>query len=96
MTITEGRPPEADDEIIIDVDTADLGDFAVGDTVTVIPGSKEPTEYEIVGLVTFGENNALAGATLTGFTTTEAQRVFDLQGVYQTIEIAVPTPAVAA
>jgi putative ABC transport system permease protein len=88
VTVVEGRPPEADDEIVIDVDTADLGDFTIGDTIEVIPGTAERAPYQLVGLVSFGENNALAGATLTGFTTPEAQRLFNLEGKFQTIEIA--------
>jgi putative ABC transport system permease protein len=90
VTVVEGSPPEADDEIVVDVDTADLGDLAIGDTVQVItPLADAPAPYQLVGLVSFGENNALAGATLTGFTTPEAQRLFNLEGRYQTIEIAV-------
>jgi putative ABC transport system permease protein len=93
VNITEGRPPETDDEIVMDVDVADLGGFEVGDTVTVVPGREAPREYQLVGLVSFGDANALAGATLTGFTTPEAQRIFNLEDRFQSIEIAVADDA---
>jgi putative ABC transport system permease protein len=89
VTVVDGEPPRADDEIMIDIDTAEIGELGVGDTVTVIPGREAPADYTIAGIVSFGDNNALSGATLTGFTTAEAQRVFNLEGKFQTIEVAV-------
>jgi putative ABC transport system permease protein len=87
VRLAEGRKPEAPGEIVVDVDLAARGDFAVGDRVRV-QTPLGPGEYEIVGTFTFGESNALAGATLTGFTLAEAQRLYNLEGKLQTIEVA--------
>jgi putative ABC transport system permease protein len=84
----EGVPPESDDQVAIDEQTADRGDLSPGDSVTVST-PLGPVVYELSGTFTFGESNALAGATLVAFTTPEAQRLFNLPGQFQTIEVAI-------
>ncbi len=81
-----GRAPGAVDEVVIDVATAESQGFEVGDTVTVqtVTGS---AEYTIVGLASFGTEDNLAGATLTAFELSEAQRVFDLEGRFTSIDV---------
>jgi putative ABC transport system permease protein len=83
----EGTPPQTDTQIAIDIDTADRAGVEVGDMVKVST-PLGVLEYELGGTFTFGESNALVGATLTAFTTAEAQRLFNLPGQFQTIEIA--------
>lgn len=83
----EGVPPESDDQVALDVNTADRADFAPGDIVT-ISTPVGPVDYEMSGTFTFGTSNALAGATLVAFSTPEAQRLFNLPGQFQTIEVA--------
>ena len=87
LTREEGRPPEADDEIAMDIDLAERGNFTVGDEVT-LSTPLGPRVYQLTGTFTFGESNALAGATLIAFNTPEAQRLFNLVGGFNTIEIA--------
>jgi putative ABC transport system permease protein len=84
----EGVPPESDDQVAIDEQTADRGDLSPGDSVTVST-PLGPVVYDLSGTFTFGESNALAGATLVAFTTPEAQRLFNLPGQFQTIEVAI-------
>ncbi len=81
-----GRAPERPGEITIDVATAEANGFAVGDTVLVqtVVGA-EP--YTIVGLAGFGTEDNLAGATITAFELSEAQRVFDLDGRLSGIDV---------
>ena len=82
-----GRGPTAPGEIAIDANSAKKNDLALGDTITVLTiGS--PEEFEIVGIVSFGDSDSLAGATLTLFELSEAQRLFDLEGEYGAISVA--------
>jgi putative ABC transport system permease protein len=76
-SIVEGRAPEAGREIVIDRESADDGDLAVGDTTTIrLP---DPVEVTVVGVATFGEGGAatdsMAGTTFAGFTTEAAQEL---------------------
>lgn len=72
-----GRPPQADGEIVIDVNTAQTHNFSIGDTVRV--QSVGPVqEFTIVGLASFGETDTLAGATISAFEYNQAARLFGL------------------
>ena len=70
------RPPATPDDVVIDKTTADDEDFAPGDRVRIITASGS-AEYRLVGIVAFGDQNNLAGATLAAFTPATAQRIFD-------------------
>lgn len=51
-----GRPPAADDEVVLDRDTAEAGELTLGDMVTV----RTPTivaAYRLVGIVTLGPSS---------------------------------------
>ncbi|HZJ07202.1 MAG TPA: FtsX-like permease family protein [Nocardioidaceae bacterium] len=72
----EGERPVGPDEITLDVDTAENGGYKIGDTVTLVsPGDPPKLTAELVGLIEFGHDGALAGATLTLF---EAKAMQDL------------------
>jgi putative ABC transport system permease protein len=88
LTMVEGEPPTADDQMVIDEDTATEAGYDVGDTVQV-DTPLGPAEYTLSGIVRFGDNNALVGATLTAFTTAEAQRLFNFEGAFATIDVRV-------
>lgn len=82
----DGRPPVADDEIVIDKATADLYEFSVGDTVKVLFNG--PTEtFTLVGIATFGDADSLAGASLSAFELTRAQELFGYGESYSAINI---------
>ncbi|MDL2078111.1 ABC transporter permease [Streptomyces sp. GXMU-J15] len=70
VELTSGHAPEGPGQVMIDADTADSKDVAIGDTLTVIaaPGS---FEVEVVGIVTFTTTNP--GAALIFFDTPTAQ-----------------------
>ncbi|CAN5452602.1 ABC transporter permease [soil metagenome] len=70
--IDEGRPPQADDEVVIDRFTADQGELEVGDRTEVI--GNERVEVEVVGIATFGDTDSPGGTTNVLFTTEAAQR----------------------
>jgi putative ABC transport system permease protein len=84
----EGTRPEADDEVAFDERLFDEAKYAIGDTVTVQTAQGNQS-YALVGRFSFGQSNALAGAYLVAFTTTEAQRQFNLVGEFNQIQIAV-------
>ncbi len=84
--ISEGRPPEADDEIALNVAALDEGDFTLGDTVTVV-SQLGATEYTLVGSITFGEAESSAGSISAEFTLAEAQRIAGTPGEVQAIVV---------
>lgn len=88
LTAISGGPPLADDEVALDKDVAAKADVTVGDSVK-IQTPKGPGTYKVVGVASFGSGNALAGATLVAFTLPEAQRLYDLEGKVQSIDVAV-------
>lgn len=86
LQITAGSPPRAPNDVVIDKTTADDEDFVPGDQVRIITASGS-AEYRLVGIVAFGEQNNIAGATLAAFTPATAQRIFDSAGQYLTIDV---------
>jgi putative ABC transport system permease protein len=86
--VREGRVPGAPDEVAIDAATAESNELAIGDVVK-IQTSIVVDNYEIVGIIGFGESDNLAGATLAGFELETAQRIMDLEGVYSGITVIV-------
>ncbi|HSL10277.1 MAG TPA: FtsX-like permease family protein [Actinomycetota bacterium] len=86
LEVREGRPPEADGEVAIDAATAESSGFTVGQTVPVLFETGRD-EFEIVGIVGFGEADNLAGATLAVFETETAQRVLGKEGVVDTVTV---------
>ncbi len=84
--LRDGRRPEGPGEVTIDARTADDNLFAVGDTVTIQTQSGV-AEYELVGIVGFGEADNLAGATFAGFDLATAQELLGLPGQYSSITV---------
>jgi putative ABC transport system permease protein len=79
FTVTEGRGPTGPGEVVLDENTASVGDLAVGDQVQILTTSGSDT-YELVGVARFGTSGSLAGATTAMFTLDEAQRVMGAEG----------------
>jgi putative ABC transport system permease protein len=82
--VADGRGPTADDEMALNVASAEDGDLDVGDTVTVATqfGNKD---YELVGTVRFGTAKSAAGAISAQFTLAEAQRLAGTDGQVQQV-----------
>ncbi|TGN63282.1 FtsX-like permease family protein [Nocardioides eburneiflavus] len=87
MELTEGRWPDADDEIALDPSAADRAGYEVGDDVTVFPpgavgfgsaADEQPptTTLRLVGLAGFSGGGGTAGSTLVTFSTSGAQAMF--------------------
>ena len=86
LRLVAGRPPTTADDVVMDKETATKDHFAVGDRVRVLL-RHAPQTFTITGIVTFGDDNNLAGATLAGFYLPTAQQLFDSRGSYDTINI---------
>ncbi|MFQ5555193.1 MAG: ABC transporter permease [Acidimicrobiia bacterium] len=81
-----GRAPAAPGEVGIDANTVENNDFALGDMVTVVTQSG-PEEFELVGVMSFGDSDSLLGATLTAFEIDEARRLFGFGDEYTSISV---------
>ena len=86
LRITAGTPPRAPDDVVIDKTTADKEGFVPGDTIRIITASGS-AQYKLVGIVAFGDQNNIAGATLAAFTSATAQRIFDSADRFATIDV---------
>jgi putative ABC transport system permease protein len=74
FNLVAGRPPQADDEVVIDKASADTARFAVGDTATVLVQTG-PQRVRVVGIARFGTVDSLAGSSVVLFTKATAERV---------------------
>ncbi len=81
-----GRGPETAGEVAIDAATASKHDLQVGDEVT-IQTSGGVGQFQLVGIVGFGESDNVAGATYSAFTEAEAQTLFGLEGKLSSITV---------
>lgn len=72
--LIDGEPPTADDHVVFDIDAAESRDLEIGDTVRIAPGTGRLQEFTLVGTISFGEGNALLGASFIAF---EFERALD-------------------
>ena len=75
------------DEVVIDSGVADKEDFGIGDEIGVqVEGPVE--RLRISGIVEFGSDLSIGGATLAGFDLPTAQRLFEKEGRLDEIAVA--------
>ncbi len=84
--IERGRPPEADNEMLLNVAAANEAGKRVGDEVIVVTQAGRAT-YELVGTFRFGTAESVAGAVTAEFTLAETQRLAGITG-YQFVYVA--------
>ena len=70
----------------IDAATARKAGFRLGDRVGIVFQNGRET-FTLVGLIGFGENDSLLGATLAGFDLPTAQRVLGKQGLVDEVDV---------
>ena len=87
FTYPEGGKPKADDQVVIDKQTADRGDFAVGDEIS-IAGKEAARTYELAGTAKLGSVDSFGGSSIAVFTLAEAQRITRKQGKFDQISVA--------
>jgi putative ABC transport system permease protein len=86
LRLVEGEWP-ATNEVVIDSGVADKEDFAIGDEIGV--QAEGPVErLRISGIVEFGSDLSIGGATLAGFDLPTAQRLFDKEGRLDEIAVS--------
>jgi putative ABC transport system permease protein len=87
LTYVEGHKPLADDELVVDKQTADSEGFHIGDRVRV--AAKLPARtYKLVGIATLGDVDSFGGASLAELTLPEAQRITGKEGKLDQIGVA--------
>lgn len=83
--VTSGRAPERSGEAVIDAKSAADGGIAVGDTATI--RTPDPVEVTVVGLVGFGEETSLAGATYVGLSPGQAVELLGKRGQVSDVRV---------
>jgi putative ABC transport system permease protein len=87
LNLFEGRWAANEDEVVIDVGTADEHDYAVGDTVEI--STLQPKKsFELVGVARYGEVDSLGGISFAVFTIPAAQELLGREGQYDAISVA--------
>ena len=86
LRLVEGKAPTGAHQVVMDKATAEKYHFAVGGQVKMLLAGA-PETFTITGIVTFGSDNNLAGATLAGFYLPTAQKLFGDVGYYDTINV---------
>ncbi|HZC71285.1 MAG TPA: FtsX-like permease family protein [Jatrophihabitans sp.] len=84
--IVEGRPPRADNEVVIDRKSARDGDLWPGTTTTVLVQGG-PMRVVIAGVGRFGTADSPGGATVVAFRLPVAQRVMGAVGKFDSINL---------
>jgi putative ABC transport system permease protein len=86
LHLVAGRPPTDAHEVVMDKATATKYGFRLGSRVRVLLTGPSQM-FTITGIVTFGGDNDLVGDTLAGFSLPTAQKLFNTQGKYDTIDV---------
>ena len=87
LKLLEGRWAEGDDEVVLDIASAEKAGFGVGDRVRVST-LKPARDFEIVGLAQYGSTRSLGSATFSAFSVETAQELFQREGQYDQIAVA--------
>jgi putative ABC transport system permease protein len=91
LHVVRGRPPAADGEVVVDQFSVDKFHIPLGAHAdVVVQGASVPVT--VVGVVRFGKDSTLAGATLTAFTPRQAQLLLlGHAGVWSTVQATAAT-----
>jgi putative ABC transport system permease protein len=85
--LTEGRGPQADDEMAMDFTTAANNDFVIGDRVKVV-GQQQTREFILVGLLGLGEDgDRVSGVKPLYFTDAVAQDLAGSPGQFSYVAV---------
>ncbi|MEZ5412322.1 MAG: FtsX-like permease family protein [Acidimicrobiales bacterium] len=84
--LVEGAPPGADDQVVIDTETARVAGYGPGDEVTVITPSG-PGSFTVSGLADFGSTGEMGGATAVLFSDGAATELLGQPGLVDSIAV---------
>jgi putative ABC transport system permease protein len=84
--LVAGRPPEADDEVVIDQKFSEDAGFVVGDALR-IPLAGGTLSFTVVGVARFNTNPNFSGATAVLFSTPAAQRYLVAPGQFDRLSV---------
>jgi putative ABC transport system permease protein len=85
-TLRSGRAPQGPGEVAIDASSAKTGDYSLGSRIEIL-FQGPPETFTVVGIVGYGEEDDLGGATAAYFETETAQRVLGKDGSYDSIVV---------
>ncbi|MGW6460238.1 ABC transporter permease [Streptomyces sp. NPDC055078] len=91
-TFTEGTGPARDGELALDKETADKGEYKVGDTVRVATNGPVK-ELTLAGVFTTEDGEVNAGGSLVLFTTDVAQKLYLKPGLFNEINVTAASGA---
>ncbi|MGI8993708.1 MAG: ABC transporter permease [Nocardioidaceae bacterium] len=89
LTLERGQLPRGDAQVALDEATAGKAGYQIGDEVTLVTPGKNPTmQAQLTGIVKFGSEGGLVGATLTIFDEQALQGMFfEGDDVYTSISL---------
>lgn len=86
LKLVKGRAPRAD-EVLLDAGTMRTGKFSIGDEVRVlVQGGRSEHTYRISGVVKFGDQASLLGATITVFKMSTVQELLGMDGRFSSVD----------
>jgi len=84
--LVDGHWPEGNGEIAVDNGTAKRQHFEIGQTVGAF-GDGPLARYRISGIVRFGSQDSIGGASISVFDLATAQKLFDKRGKFDLIRV---------
>ena len=82
--LREGRSPAAHGEVVIDQNSANTGDFALGETISVLT-KDGANDFTITGFAGFGDASSPGGASAVLFTVDDAQTYVSAPGKFDSV-----------
>jgi putative ABC transport system permease protein len=88
LHITKGEAPRRD-EVMLDANLMKDGKYEIGDKLDVsIQGGRLRQEFRISGVVRYGKNSSLNGASITVFETKQLQELLEMDDRFSTVSVA--------
>jgi putative ABC transport system permease protein len=87
LSLVSGSYPSNSEQVAIDASTASKEGFKVGQRVGIVARGPEQ-QFTISGTVKFGGVSSLGGATMSVFTLSTAERIFDKRGRFDSVQAA--------
>ena len=83
-----GAPPAAADQVVIDAVAARTHHISLGDRISYVFNGGPKQSFTVSGITGYGSSDNLQGASISLFQLETVQRVLNLQGEFDSIEVA--------